>query len=97
MALKFEWTSQAIKGFDEVVDYLEAKWTTKEILNLETKIQQVINQISLNPEQFPKSKRIQSLHKAIVDKNNYLVYRINKPSEIIEIINFRGTKQKPKY
>ncbi|MFH7012111.1 hypothetical protein ACHRV5_09560 [Flavobacterium sp. FlaQc-52] len=53
MALKFIWTPQAIKGFNSVVDYLEAKWTAKEILNLEIKMQQVIDQISLNPEQFP--------------------------------------------
>ncbi|MGE6354827.1 type II toxin-antitoxin system RelE/ParE family toxin [Flavobacterium sp. NPDC079362] len=97
MALKFIWTAQAVKGFNKVVDYLEAKWTIKEILNLENKIQQVINQINLNPEQFPRSKKSESLYKAIVDKNNYLVYRINKESNLIEIINFRGTKQKPKH
>lgn len=68
MALKIEWTSQAINGFDKVVDYLEAKWTTKEILNLENNIQQVINQIKINPEQFPKSSGKVSLYKAIVDK-----------------------------
>ncbi|KAF2512619.1 type II toxin-antitoxin system RelE/ParE family toxin [Flavobacterium foetidum] len=97
MALKFIWTKQAVKGFNKVVDYLEAKWTQKEILNLENKIQQVINQINLNPNQFPKSERNTSLHKAIVDKNNYLIYSIDKESNIITIINFRGTKQKPKH
>lgn len=45
MALKIEWTSQAVKGFNKVLDYLEAKWTAREILNLENNIQQVINQI----------------------------------------------------
>jgi plasmid stabilization system protein ParE len=97
MALKFIWTKQAVKGFNKVVDYLEAKWTKKEILNLENKIQQVINQINLNPDQFPKSKKNKSLYKAIVDKNNYLVYSIEKESNIVTIINFRGTKQKPKH
>ncbi|GAA3764547.1 type II toxin-antitoxin system RelE/ParE family toxin [Flavobacterium ginsengiterrae] len=97
MALKIEWTSQAVKGFNKVLDYLEAKWTAREILNLENNIQQVINQIKNNPEQFPKSSRKTSLHKAIVDKNNYLVYRINKEANIVEIINFRGTKRKPKH
>lgn len=97
MALKIEWTPQAIKGFNKVVDYLEAKWTAREILNLENNIQQVINQIKINPEQFPKSSRKVLLHKAIVDKNNYLVYRINKEANIVEIINFRGTKQKHKH
>lgn len=97
MALKFIWTKQALKGFNKVVDYLEAKWTKKEILNLENKIQQVINEINLNPEQFPKSENNKSLYKAIVDKNNYLVYSIDKESNTITIINFRGTKQKPKH
>jgi plasmid stabilization system protein ParE len=97
MALKLIWTSQAIKGFDKVIDYLEANWTAKEILNLENKIKQVINQISLNPEQFPKSIKSESLYKAIVDKNNYLIYKIDKQSNCIEIINFGGTKQKRKH
>lgn len=97
MALRFIWTAQAVKGFNKVIDYLEANWTAKEILNLENKIQQVINQISLNPDQFPKSKKSESLYKAFIDKNNYLVYKISKQSNSIEIINFRGTKQKPKH
>jgi plasmid stabilization system protein ParE len=97
MALKFIWTSQAVKGFNKVMDFLEAEWTAKEILNLENKIQQVVNQINLNPEQFPKSIKSKSLYKVIVDKNNYLVYKLNKESKIVEIINFRGTKQRPKH
>ncbi|PIF53598.1 type II toxin-antitoxin system RelE/ParE family toxin [Flavobacterium sp. 2] len=96
MALKFLWTKQAVKGFNKVVDYLEAKWTAKEIVNLENKIQQVINQINFNPDQFPQSEKNKSLYRVIVDKNNYLVYSIDKESNIIIIINFRGTKQKPK-
>lgn len=40
----------------------------KEILNLENKIKQVINQIDLNPDQFPKFKKSTSLYKAIIDK-----------------------------
>ena len=97
MALKFIWTLQAVKGFNKVMDYLEAEWTAKEILNLENKIQQVINQIHINPEQFPKSLKSKFLYKVIVDKNNYLIYKLNKESKIVEIINFRGTKQRPKH
>lgn len=29
MALKFIWTAQAVKGFNKVVDYLEAKMDDK--------------------------------------------------------------------
>ncbi len=97
MALIIHWTPQANKGLQKVVDYLEQKWTPKEILQLEKKINQVLKQIIIHPELFPKSDLQTSLYKAIIDKNNYLVYRINLKKSTIEIINFRGTKQKPKY
>lgn len=97
MALEIKWTLQADKGLEKVIQYLEAEWTVREILQLENKINQVIKQISLTPDQFPKSETYKTLHKAIIDKNNYLVYRINNRKSSIEIVNFRGTKQKPKY
>ncbi len=97
MALEIKWTHQANKGLDNVLEYLELNWTNKEILNLEQKLNQVLQQISIFPHLFPKSDIYKNLHKAIIDKNNYLVYRINEVSNSIEIINFRGTKQTPKY
>jgi hypothetical protein len=66
-------------------------------LQLEKKVNQILKQIVINPELFPKSGIQTSLYKAIVDKNNYLVYRINLKKSTIEIIIFRGTKQKPKH
>jgi len=97
MALEIKWTTQADKGLAIVIEYLEAEWTFKEILRLEENITQVTNQISLFPDLYPKSETYKNLHKAIVDKNNYLVYKVNFKNSRIEIINFRGTKQKPKY
>jgi plasmid stabilization system protein ParE len=97
MALIVKWTLQAERGLDKVIKYLEKEWTVKEILQLEKNIERVIYQISQNPELFPKSENNKKLYKAIVDKNNYLVYSVNIKNKSIEIINFRGTKQKPKY
>jgi len=97
MALAIKWTPQAEKGLDNVLFYLEQFWTIKEILQLEENIKQVTSLIILYPELFPKSEMNQHLHKAIIDKNNYLVYRINTKMRRIEIVNFRGTKQKPKH
>jgi plasmid stabilization system protein ParE len=97
MALEVKWTLQANKGLAKVIAYLEAEWTFREILQLEKNIIQVIRQIVLFPDLYPKSETYKNLHKAIVDKNNYLVYSVNQKKATIEIINFRGTKQKPKY
>ena len=97
MALMVKWTLQAEKGLDKVIEYLEKEWTVKEILQLEKNISQVINQICVNPELYPKSEKNKQLRKIVVDKNNYLVYKLNKKNKTLEIINFRGTKQKPKH
>src|SRR5688572_5424526 len=97
MALGIKWTPQAEKGLDSVLFYLDKFWTIKEILQLEENIKQVTSLIILYPELFPKSAAHPLLHKAIIDKNNYLVYRINTKMRRIEIVNFRGTKQKPKH
>ena len=97
MALNIQWTPQAIKGFDKTLHYLDEEWTKKEILQLEKKITQVTNQISHFPDLFPRSEKNSQLYKAIIDKNNYLVYRINLKKSTVEIINYRGTKQKTKY
>jgi plasmid stabilization system protein ParE len=97
MALRIKWTPQAEKGLDSVLLYLEEFWSVKEILQLEEKIKQVTRLIILCPELFPKSETHQLVYKAIIDKNNYLVYRVNTKMGRIEIVNFRGTNQKPKY
>ena len=97
MALEIKWTPQADKGLEKVIQYLEAEWTVREILQLEKNITQVVNQISFNPNLFPKTDTHKNLYKALVDKNNYIIYRVNNKKQIVEIVNFRGTKQKPKY
>jgi hypothetical protein len=43
----------------------------------------------------PATGKYKNLHKGLVDKNNYIIYRIQPIKELIEIINFRGTKQEP--
>jgi len=97
MGSEVKWTPQAEKGLENVLSYLDSNWSVKEILNLKHKIQRVIELIKINPEIFPKSKIKISLHKAIIDKNNYLIYRFNTANNSVEIVNFRGTKQTPKH
>jgi len=95
MALKIVWTPQAENGLDKVLDYLEKEWTIMEILNLEQNINDLLNRISKYPKICPQTGKFNNVHKGLVDKNNYIIYRIQPKKELIEIINFRGTKQRP--
>lgn len=93
MALKIVWTPQAERGLYKVMEYLEKEWTEMEIFNLEQNLQDLLNRISKYPKICPSTGKYKNVHKGLVNRNNYIIYRIQPEKELIEIINFRGTKQ----
>ena len=95
MALKIVWTFQAQGGLQKTLDYLEEAWTDREILKLEASLKLVLRNITLHPLMYPKSSLLPDLQKALVDKNNYLIYKVKTLDNNIEIIDFRSTRQKP--
>ena len=95
MALKVVWTPQAKQGLENVITYLEEEWTINEILQLEHNLKDFIERISKYPGIYPSTDKYNDVHKGLVDKNNYIIYRMDYRGEIIEIINFRETRQKP--
>lgn len=97
MALEIVWTEQAEKGLIRVLEYLNERWTTKEIVNLEKNLQDLLARISNYTDIYPVSAKYKNVHKGLIDKNNYIIYRVDTSKNIIEIINFRGTKQNPTF
>ena len=93
MALKIVWTPQAVKGLKNVLNYLEEYWSTPEIVSLDKNLNSLLNRISKYPEICPATTHLKGLRKGLVDKNNYIVYRVRFDKNLIEIINFRSTKQ----
>lgn len=78
MALKMVWTPKAEVGLEKVIEYLEDKWTAREFLNLEKNLESFLERISKYPRIYPKtSVHNKNLHKGLVDRNNYIVYRVN--------------------
>lgn len=95
MALKIVWTPLAENGLNRVISYLEKEWTILEIIQLEQNINNLLNRISKYPKICPKTGKFNNVYKGLIDKNNYIIYRFSPKKELIEIINFRGVKQKP--
>ena len=93
MALKIVWTPQAERGLERVINYLEENWTVMEILNLEQNLDNLLNRIKKYPKICPATGKYKNVYKGLVDKNNYIIYRLQPQKECIVIINFRGTKQ----
>ena len=90
---KILWTDHAISELKETIEYLENKWTEKELRTFSAKLDHTIELISKSPEIFPISIEKNNIRKAVVEKHNNLYYRINKNS--IEIISLYANRKNP--
>jgi plasmid stabilization system protein ParE len=55
MDYKLFWTEEAIRNLEEILDYLGANWTQKEVEGFKEKISKQLNLILINPKMFPVS------------------------------------------
>ena len=93
MAKEVRWTEEAEETFSNVILYLQAKWTDKEVSNFINASSKTIFYISENPLLFRASKK-RNIREALVTKHNLLIYAI-KPRHI-DLISFWDTRKNPK-
>ena len=66
MALKVVWTKEANEGLDEIIEYLEQRWTEKEISKFFIRLEDCLEQIKAAPQRLNKKsgyKRIPTFPK----------------------------------
>lgn len=87
------WTDHAISELNETIEYLENKWTERELRKFSKILDHTIELISKNPTIFPISFEKRGIHKAVVEKHNNLYYRIHENS--IEIVSLFSNRKNP--
>ncbi|MEX0360369.1 MAG: type II toxin-antitoxin system RelE/ParE family toxin [Allomuricauda sp.] len=90
---KILWSNHALSELKQTLNYLETKWTVKELRVFSSKLDQVITLISKNPNLFPAASTKKQIHRAVVDKNNTLYYCVDK--NVVQIISLFSTRQDP--
>lgn len=95
MAWKIIWSPKAIETFDRIIDYLQAKWTEKEIIHFANETEHVISLIAINPYLFRGSEK-ENVHEVVITKHNLLLYQVIEPEMRIELLAFFDTRQDPK-
>ncbi len=93
MVKEIKWTEEAEETYGGIIEYLDAKWTEKEIAYFILQTERVLSFISENPVLFRKSDK-KHVHEALITPHNLLLYRV-KPKHI-ELITFFDTRQNPK-
>ena len=86
-------SKKAAKRLDDLLDFLEERWSSKVKANFKHKFDATLKHIQLHPESFPASEMIPGLRKCVVTKQTTFYY---KYSEInIDIIAIFDNRQDP--
>lgn len=89
---EIRWTPNALAELEATYEYLEQKFSAKELHALSVEIERIIKLISKSPEIFPLSD-IENIRKAVLLRFNTVYYRVNR--DRIEIVSFFSNRQSP--
>lgn len=93
MPKKIVWSPSAKKDFSKILNYLFTDWNNEVVNQYMDKIENLLNQISLNPKQFPLISKDRNVRKGVISKHNTLYYRISKSK--IDLLRIFDTRQNP--
>lgn len=94
MALNVRWTPESEETFSAIINYLEQKWTEKEIRKFAQKTQKIILQISRNPKLFKASGK-EEIRRAVITKQTSLFYHIDEVLNLITLLAFWDNRRNP--
>lgn len=93
MAFPVKWSYKAKSTYENVIDYLKANWTEKEIIKFVNRTEAVIEAISYQPYLY-KASSYKKIRKAVINKQNSLFYLVRE-SEIY-LLRFWDNRMDPK-
>ncbi len=95
MAYEVIWSPEAEATFDNIVEYLNRHWTSKEIIRFIKRTEEVIFLLVQNPYLFRGSDK-ENIFEVLVTKQNLLLYQVVESDKRVELISFWDTRQNPK-
>jgi len=87
------WAPLSESDFAAILEYLDKNWDSKVASNFIDLTENVIDQISINPKQYPIIFKKKRIRKCVLTKHNSLFYRDSRSQ--IEILRIYDTRQDP--
>ena len=94
MSKQIIWSPAAEKDAEQILDFINTKWSKRVAAKFLNKLDDNIRLISEDPMLFPIIEDNLGIRKCVVTKQNSLFYRIS--NETIEVIRLFDTRQNPK-
>ncbi|GGE99973.1 type II toxin-antitoxin system RelE/ParE family toxin [Flavobacterium limi] len=88
-----KFTLRAERSFENILNYIEQKWSTKRKVDFLKKFDKSILTIVLHPESFPCSENNKMIRKCVLTSQTTFYYVFS--TKEITIINFFDTRQDP--
>lgn len=94
MALGVIWSERAEKGFEEIIEYLEKRWTEKEISNFIQDVDSFLKLLEKNPNML-KSSGKKNLYRGPINRLTIVTYQVKPRKRQIYLVNIRSARKKP--
>lgn len=91
---KLIWSDEALNNLKGIIDYLENRWTKKEIKKFALLLDKQLKLIEDNPFLFAESDKSNGLRKSVLSKQTTIYYRIIGYE--VRIITLFDNRQNPK-
>jgi len=90
-----QWTDKAKFTFNNIILYLQNKWTEREITKFISRTHQVLETLKRYPEMCRPSQKRKNVRIAILDKHTQMIYPFKPRKKQLEILLFWNFKQNP--
>ena len=87
------WSHLSENDFANILDYLDKTWGYKVAADFIDLTENIVDQISINPRQFPICYKRKKVRKCVLTKHNTIFYRDGKTN--VEILRIFDTRQDP--
>jgi plasmid stabilization system protein ParE len=93
MSKQIVWSPLSEGDFAKILEYLNENWDEKVANQFIDLTENILDQISINPRQFPVIYKKEKIRKCVLTKHNTMFYRDSKTQ--IDILRIFDTRQDP--
>jgi len=93
MSKQVVWSPLSESDFSKILEYLNENWDEKVTNQFIDLIENILEQISINPRQFPIIYKKEKIRKCVLTKHNSMFYRDSKNQ--VDILRIYDTRQDP--
>jgi plasmid stabilization system protein ParE len=92
--VRIRWTKRAEKSFDQIVEFLQEKWSLNSAINFVKRTNHFIETLKEQPKIGRPEKAKKDLRSFVLSRQTTVFYRI-KSNEVIILLKFFDTRQNP--